>query len=436
MPRLLPHLLLTTAFLAALLPLAGCSEPPAAPVADLAGDWRAVLDSPGGSLPFLLRVRRSGEEYRAAAINGSEEAPFSSVRRDGETVTLAIDWYDSRIEARLSDDGQRLEGRWTKRVPEGVATLPFHATKGETRRFRAPERSATPPPFPSVTGTWGVVFTDAEGSQKAVGEFEQDGPRVTGTVLTPTGDYRFLEGEYVDGVLSLSTFDGAHAFLFRASARQDGSLAGDFWSRDSYHATWTAERLPEAGDGQSHLPDPFGLVRLTSQEQHFDFKLPDLDGETVSLADERFQGKVVILNVFGSWCPNCHDEAPLLADWYRRYHGRGLEIVGLAFEVTGDDERDREFVRRYAERHGIEYPLLLAGSSDKAAAANVLEELDRIVAYPTTVFIGRDGRVREIHSGFAGPGTGEHHERLVAELTELVERLLAEPTPTGMAPAG
>jgi thiol-disulfide isomerase/thioredoxin len=154
----------------------------------------------------------------------------------------------------------------------------------------------------------------------------------------------------------------------------------------------------------------------------------------VSLSDERFRDKVVVVNIFGSWCPNCNDEAPLLEDWYRRYHDRGLEIVGLAFEFTGDRERDARMVRKFARRHGIEYPLLLAGTSDKAVAARTLQHLDRLVAYPTTVFIGRDGKVRRIHSGFAGPGTGEHHERLVRELETLLESLLAEPAPGG-APA-
>ncbi len=134
-----------------------------------------------------------------------------------------------------------------------------------------------------------------------------------------------------------------------------------------------------------------------------------------------------MVNVFGSWCPNCNDEAPLLAEWYRRYRDRGLEIVGLAYEFTGDPERDRRLVRRFAKRYGIDYPLLLAGVSDKAAAAETLPDLTAVLSYPTTIFIGRDGKVRKIHSGFAGPGTGRHHEELVAKLEAAIEELLAEP---------
>ena len=414
------------------------------PPAALVGDWRAVLASPGGDLPFTLRIGLSaGSELYANAVNGAEEAPFSTVTVEGDRLVLAIDWYDSTIEARVSEPGsdgvRRLDGEWRKTVPEGVSSLAFSAVQDEPRRFlpavRTSETPAAAGTLPSVDGSWAVVFTDEEGSQKALGELHQTRDRITGTFLTPTGDYRFLEGEYRDGLLRLSTFDGAHAFLFEARAQPDGTLEGDFWSRESYHATWTARRLGDDSTDEPVLPDPYDLVHLSHPEGRFDFRFPDLDGRAVSLSDPRFRGKVVLVNIFGSWCPNCNDEAVLLSKWYRRYRDRGLEIVGLAFELIGDPERDSEMVRKFARRHDIEYPLLLAGTSDKAEAAKTLPHLDRVVAYPTTVFLDRTGEVRRIHSGFAGPGTGEHHDRLVRELERLIENLLAEPAPAPAAPS-
>ncbi len=174
------------------------------------------------------------------------------------------------------------------------------------------------------------------------------------------------------------------------------------------------------------LPDGWSQVGLTNDEGRFSFEFPDLEGEPVSSDDPRFDGKVVLVNVFGSWCPNCNDEAPLLARWHRRYRDRGFEVVGLAYEFSGDAERDREMVRRYAARHGIEFPLLLAGTSDKRRAAETLPDLTAVLSYPTNVFLGRDGKVRAVHSGFAGPGTGAHHQRLVAEIERRIEELLAE----------
>ena len=209
---------------------------------------------------------------------------------------------------------------------------------------------------------------------------------------------------------------------------EGGVLTGDFWSRDTYHATWSAQ--PLARD-EEILPDAWSLAGLTNQVGNFGFEFPDLDGKSLSLKDPRFDHKVVLVNIFGSWCPNCNDKAPLLVDWYRRFRNRGLEIVGLAYEFTGDRERDARQVRLYAARHGIEFPLLLAGVSDKTKAGETLPDLSSVIAYPTSVFIGRNGKVRKIHTGFAGPGTGEHHQKLIAEFETLLEELLSEPAATG-----
>jgi thiol-disulfide isomerase/thioredoxin len=392
---------------------------------DLLGTWRAVLASPGGELPFTLRVEPSGTGVEAVALNGEEEAQFSSVRRQGDEVVLEMAWFDSRIRARFAG-ADRLEGEWSRTHAGGtLARLPFTAARGDDRRF-LPEPSGPPGDagaVPSVEGTWEVTFTDDGGSEPAQGEFRQEGERVLGTFLTPTGDHRFLDGDYRRGVLRLSTFDGSHAYLFVARAQGDGTLAGDWWSRDAYHATWTARR---AAPGESALPDPASQVRVTSADGRLHFSFPDLEGRPLSLNDPRFAGKVVIVSLFGSWCPNCADEAPLLVTWHRRWRDRGLEMLGLAYEYTGDPERDREFVARHRDRHRIEYPLALAGTSDKAQASTTLPDLSAVLAFPTTIFIGRDGTVRHIHSGFAGPGTGEHYAQLVAELEALIERLLDE----------
>ncbi len=421
-------------FLLSLLGAAlACGHPSAGGTAaapQVAGEWRAALTSPGGDLPFGLRLTGSGRQLRAVAINGAEQAPFSAIEQKGDRLTLRIDWYDSRIDAQVTAAGDRMTGVWTRTEPGGPSRMPFQAVRGPGPRFArlaalpGKEAGGDRQAVPGVSGAWAVEFQDAAGTSPAQAEFVQEGERVTGTFLTPTGDDRYLEGSYEEGLLRLSTFDGAHAFLFSAKAQADGTLQGDFWSRGTYHATWKARRVAA---GQPVLPDAWAQVGLTNREGRFAFHFPDLDGHEVASTDPRFAGKVVLVNVFGSWCPNCNDEAPFLAELYRRYHDRGLEIVGLAYEYTGDPARDASFVRKYAARHGITYPLLLAGTSDKKAAAKTLPDLTAVLAFPTSIFLGRDGRVRKIYSGYAGPGTGAHHKELVAEWEKLLGGLLAEP---------
>jgi len=360
------------------------------------------------------------------AVTGGEELPFSSVEQDGSKVMLRFAWYDSEISARFEKGA--LIGEWRKTIPDGDSRLPFRASRDAGTRFSRAQpaegsRAEGAIALPSVNGAWAVEFQDEDGSEAARGKFHQQGNRVTGTFLTPTGDYRFLEGSYEEGLLRLSTFDGAHAFLFHARAKEDGSLEGDFWSRDSYHATWTARPVDEQAEP---LPDAWQEVELTNDEGRLSFRFPDRSGEPVSLEDPRFANKVVLVNVFGTWCPNCNDEAPLLAQWHRKYRDQGLEIVGLAYEFSGDPARDGEMLNRFASRYGIEYPLLLAGVSDKSKAGETLPDLSAVRSYPTTIFVGRDGKVRRIHSGFSGPGTGDNYTELVGEFETLIEELLAE----------
>ncbi len=386
------------------------------------GQWLATLTSPGGPLPFALELAKGTGGLTATARNGTEDVAFSSAVAKGRTLVLRIDRYDSEIRSSLEED--TLHGTWTRTTPSGPQTMPFTATRGAAARFGG---SIEEPAFPvprSVQGDWSITFAEEDGSTYVGhGILESKGDAVHGTILTDTGDYRYLEGRYVNGTLELSCFDGGHAFLFRAAVQEDGSMRGDFWSRASYHATWTAQPI-EASD--SPLADPFTSVSLSDAEGRFRFSFPDESGEKVSDQDARFDGKVVLIDIFGTWCPNCNDYAPILARWHRDYGSRGLEVVGLAFEFTGDAKRDRAQLDVYANSHGIEFPLLLAGTSDKGDAADALPSLDVVKSYPTTILVGRDGKVRTIHSGFAGPATGEHHSELVKRLESEIETLLGE----------
>jgi len=414
--------------LIASLLLVGCqSDQDAEPAPDAAsttitGQWRGVLTSDGGELPFVFELHETEDGYRGVIVNGDELTPFSDVQLDADRIVLAFSWFDSEITAELSEDRSVMRGQWRKTAADEDTLMAFNATRGTPVRF-LPLAGASAGQEPvRVDGNWEVSFTDEDGTEPAVGLFEQDGQSLRGTFMTPTGDYRFLSGDVTGRTLRLSTFDGAHAFLFQASVDDAGRLNGDFWSRDTYHATWVGESTRDVSD---ILPDAWSMVKITTEDQRIDFSFDDLEGKLVSLGDERFAGKPVLVNLFGSWCPNCNDEAPVLADMYRRYHPQGLEIIGLAFEYTGDVERDRRQIAEFRDRHGIDYPLLLAGTTDKSDAAAALGFLDKVVAYPTSIFLDANHDVVSIHSGFAGPGTGVYFDQLVSELREQVELIVS-----------
>jgi len=383
----------------------------------LAGLWRGVLQSPGGDLPFGIQVVKTTDGYEAKILNGAERVDTSAVVVKGKEVEIQFSWYDARIKATMSNSGDSLSGEWSKTAVGKISKLPFTATRGYPYRFKQAESDQA---ITLVGGVWQAEFIDEDGTSAAVGEFNQTGQKVSGTFLTPTGDYRFLAGHAVGGSFKLSAFDGAHAFLFDATL-EDGQLSGDFWSRDSYHATWTAKVTEDA---YAVLPDSWDMVEVTTEDNTVSFAFEDLNGDLVQLSDDRFKGKPVLINLFGTWCPNCSDEAPVLVDFYDKYHADGLEIVGLAFEFTDDVARDKKQIAEFKKRYGIQYPLLRAGINDKKEAAKVLGFLDKVVAYPTSIFLDRDHQVVNIHSGFAGPGTGEHFTELVTELEQQIKDIL------------
>ena len=419
-------------------------SPTAAAATLSTGTWRASLASPGGELPFLLELGGSplatddARLLQATLINGAERIPVAVTTWEDGSVVFDLH-YDAQILARVDGSGRQLTGEWIKRRgPERWSRLPFRAVHGETARFPTPgaagatgasvagvANSAGVADARSVAGRWSARFeTDPE---PAVGVFEAgSGDTVVGTFETTTGDYRHLEGVQDGRHLRLSAFDGAHAFLFAATLADDGTLAGDFWSGEDHHETWTARR-----DETAALPDAFALTRWNDLPLG-ELVFPDLNGTPRALDAPQFAGRARIIELFGSWCPNCHDASEELLRLSRKYGPAGLSIVGLAFERTGDAQHDATQVRAFAKRHGVTWPLLLAGTADKAQATARVKLLDQVRAFPTTIFLHGDGRVRAVHSGFSGPATGEDFRRQQQQFEALIEELLAE-EPVGAA---
>ncbi len=384
------------------------------------GSWRAWLESPGGQLPFGLDLSQDGDTWQATVVNGSERIEIPEVEVAGEELRLAIPHYDSGIRATIEADGTELRGEWTKRSgTEKWSKLPFRARAGIGPRFEPLPASVASPRL-EAPERWHVQFEKSDDPSVMILRFGATGT-VEATFLTTTGDYRFLAGSFEGNRLRLSCFDGAHAFLFDARLDDAGRLRGDFWSRDSWHETWTA-----TPDLEAALPDAFEQTKWIDHIALADLEFPDLTGKKRSLADPAFDGRARILYVFGSWCPNCHDQAAYLKELQERFGPRGLSILGLAFELTDDFERNVAQIRRYQERHGSAYPILIAGPSDKKKATEALKALDRVRSYPTTIFLTADGEVVAVHTGFSGPATGPAYDNLRSRFESILEGLLSE----------
>jgi peroxiredoxin len=387
------------------------------------GLWQAKIFREQTPIPFLLDIKASKDKsyYIVHAVNGEERLLMDTAYVENDSIYIPMQLFDSEIVAKAGKD--KLEGVW-KRYRQGIeiGSLPFTANYNITYRFKAEEKSEASNDI-SVTGKWNTTFftADSKDSTKAVGVFEQKGNIVTGSFLTATGDYRYLAGTAIKDSLYLSAFDGSHLYLFRAKIQADGSLNGDFLAGLSGFYTWRAFK-----DSEARLPDAGSLTYLKPGFETLDFNFPDAEGKMISSKDPRFNDKILIIQIMGSWCPNCMDETNFLSPWIKQNRQRGIEIVGLTYEQSTDLEVTAPKMRKMVERFGIDYPVLLAGSRDKESAASSLPALNHIMSFPTTIIIDKQKKVRHIHTGFNGPGTGHYYDEFVEEFNQLIDKLLAE----------
>jgi peroxiredoxin len=385
------------------------------------GIWRGVLTRDGQQLPLLLDIAKNsdGRTYSVHAINASERLQLDSAYFVGDSLHIPMELFESKIIAKLS--GNRLYGKYNRYENDKVvAFLPFDASYGEHYRFFKDGSTAT---NKNISGEWSTVFTDplTGDATTGIGTFIQKGTSVEGSFLTPTGDYRFLSGSMNGDSLYLSTFDGSNAKLFKAVVKSDGTLSGALWSGVKAFRTWVAKPDPQAAHSD--------LAKLTYLKPGFesvDFSFPDVAGRQVSFSDPKFKNKVVVIQILGSWCPNCMDETKFLSPWIKRNRTRGVEIVGLAFEHSDKPEIVTPKLKRMIERYDIDYPILLAGTTAGEATAKALPMLNKVVSYPTSIIVDRKGKVRHIHTGFSGPSTGIYYEQFVEAFNGLIDTLAAE----------
>ncbi len=395
-----------------LLLAAGCQEQKDTKA--LIGKWRFEFDLNSAKLPFNAQIMETDGNLQFYTKNGDERIRADEFELIGDSIFIRLPIFNTGLKGRVTQKG--LEGSFFDYSRKGQYSIPFKASQDFTNRF-----AVEVPPKVDVSGKWRVEFSPgSDNKYTAIGQFDQDGNRATGTFLTPTGDYRYLEGNVSGDSLFLSCFDGSHVFLFKAKVNED-NISGDFWSGTHWQENWTGTR-----DETYELPDPNKLTFLKPGYDKLDFAFENMEDRTVRLSDERYTDKVVIVQLMGSWCPNCMDETAYLVSLHKKYHAQGLEIVSLAFEKSDVKETNLRSLTRLKEHFNIPYEILLAGKASKKEAAEKLPMLNHVISFPTTIFIDRQGSVRRIHTGFSGPGTGEYYKEFVEETDQFVTQLLIE----------
>lgn len=370
---------------------------------------------------FNMEVKQDGKKNKWIIRNAAEKLYVDSIHQVGDTLFADMPFFDSRIRVKKEKDGA-LKGFWYKGTTGADAVMPLTATPGIAWRFKPIKGEATY----NISGRFAVEFTRSDGTKRAsVAELKQTGNKLTGTFLNPSGDYRFLEGIVTGDSLMLSCFDGSHAYYFGAKiASPNRLISGGYYAGASYFEPWTAMR-----DAGAKVESTGAMMYLKDGEERMHFNYPDLDSTMVSLSDKKFTNKVVVVQIMGSWCPNCMDETAFLSQWYKQNKQRGVEVVALAYEYSTDFHKAAKTLRKFQIRHQVDYPMLNTGvtSSDPLRTEKTLPQFTPIKVFPTTIFIGKDGKVKKVHAGFSGPGTGKHYEEFKTEFNKTINELLNQP---------
>lgn len=380
------------------------------------GTWRGELSLAGDrTAPFLFEVKKTSTDTATfTLINGDERVELSDATFHGDTLIVPIIAYDAVLKGFLN--GNRIEGNFIKNYIENDPGVPFTAVYGVTERFA----TAAVTTNISIDGKWDVLFVNEGDTTRNVGIFKTNGNIITGSILTNSGDLRFLEGVYTNKGVQLSAFGGLSPYYLEFNFTADTLFEGTF-----YTARGTTILIGSKND-EATLADAYSLAGLKPGYESLSFSLPDLNGNTISVSNEQYIGKVVIVSILGSWCPNCLDEMAYLSPWYEENKDRGVEILGIAFERKDDEAYAKKAIGQLKERYKTTYPILFGGAVGKESVASALPEVENFSSYPTTIFIDKQGKVRTIHTGFNGPATGLFYDEFIEEFNALVDSLLAE----------
>lgn len=380
-------------------------------VNDVAGEWRGefvIQDTI--KVPFNFEIDESG---KVVLLNAAERFQSGTIKLKKDSLFIPLDEFDNELALSIHKNGD-LSGTLRKQNQVGL-NIPVTATKG-TSRFEQKT-----PPAKDISGRYDVEFELGHGKkQRSVAIFKQQGTKLTGTFLKPSGDARYLEGTIAGERFFLSSFIGSTPGYYEGTVDTNGKISG--------FQAGTKIKYPFSGrfDPTAQLEDPFTLSQLKAGRTSLDFSLPDMSGNRISPGDKSFQGKALIIAITGTWCPNCIDEAAFLAPWYKENKKRGVEIITIHYERQTDTAFAHKVMIRFRNRFNIEYTQVLGGYATGDSVLASLPTLATFKAFPTTIFIGKDGKVSKIHTGFSGPATGKFYDDFVKEFNEEVDRLLAQ----------
>lgn len=387
------------------------------------GLWKFNLHLLKDVLPFYCQYKAIDSSF--TIINATEKIVCKPAVFRGDSIFFTTPVFENLFCLKKNND-QTISGEWK------------NISRGKDYKIKVTATITNEKPsidmLPKLSGEkWEANFGNNEGRYKAIGIFNyfesyaaansQSGSPITGTFLTETGDFRFLEGTIINNKITLSCFDGSHAFLFTAAFNnnKDSIINGAFYSGLHSEENWTAWKNDKA-----QLRNPDSITTLKVSQKSIAFSCPDLEGQIVQFPSKKYENKVALISIMGSWCPNCMDETVFMQGLKNKYASKGLEIISLCFERTADFTKSVAAVKKLKSNLNADFEFLIAGIAGGESVLKTLPALNSFLSYPTTIFIDKKGVVRKIYTGFYGPSTGLYFNHYTEQTENFIEKLLME----------
>lgn len=379
--------------------------------------WSAKLHrADGNDIAFTFEWKTLQGKPVWYIQNAAEKIMVDNITEEGDSLFIQMPVFESQF--RIKKNSKKLSGIWIKGGSVKTQVISFSAEPGNQRFLQGLTTGK------NISGSWAVSFANSKPNELSVGVFKQVGNKLTGTFLNATGDYRYLEGIVKNDSLFLSGFDGGHSFLLTAKIDDNKTITGgSFFSGAIYKEGWSAIK-----DANAKVPGESVAMFVKPGEESLDFSFKDLDGKQVSINSDRFKNKVVVIQLMGSWCPNCMDETAFLSEYYNVNKQRGVEVVALAYEYTTDWERSLNSLKKFQQRFNVQYPILNTEVtvSDSLRTEKTLPQVTKIKIFPSSIIVDKKGKIRKLDTGFNGPATGDYYITYKKEFYDTVDKLLKE----------
>lgn len=380
------------------------------------GNWVANLARPdGNNIVFTFNWKTENSKPVWYIKNAAEKIRVDNITETGDSFVVQMPVFESQFRFTLNNN--ILNGVWIKKGAVNTQVLPFSAIPG-SNRFALSAAAQK-----NISGRWAVLFQQ-NNAEISVAEFVQKGNILTGTFLNSTGDYRYLEGIVTKDTLLLSGFDGGHSFLFKAVIKNNTTITGGiFYSGVKGKEEWTAIK-----NSKAKVPAASVAMFVKPGEESLDFAFKNLEGKLVALNSDRFKNKVVVIQLMGSWCPNCMDETAFLSNYYNNNKQRGVEVIALAYEYTTDWERSVNSLKKFKQCFNVQYTILNTEVTvtDSLRTQKTLPQVTNIKFFPSSIIIDKKGKIRKLDTGFNGPATGLHYVAYKKEFNTTIDNLLKE----------